>query len=466
MKLKDYYSERIKNREWYNLYYQCGDNFDGSIFKCFGTNYRNISTFEYYFKEFKKYVGKPRSSWPKKPTTGQEIAKQYVVNMVSSLLYISQRTANSDLIYTLSSRGKDFEKMISIDFDDFEKKFLLFVFIMNSSFKKTPRYLLKTSWNVLDKWSAAGFEDNYLSNAIKKFIIEQQEQKKVEEIFSYDIVWLLSFYTDSEFLKLFKVSSIKDINELKEQTKADYKNQNKSNVLAWKYKSTNFQKPMLIDTLLMIYLSDIIRKCDTREISFAEFYEVLVANYSELFNVDSKKILTFIHNNENVFKVIFKNATSEEDDFTEHYVPEYRININAPIPTEKIDSTSQEGIEKLEVVRAVLKKLAKDKSNYQCALHNLNNCTYFTSKEENKNYLEIHHLVPREFSYNFDDTIEFVENYIPLCPRCHRMIHKAVDGERISLINYLFNQRNEDLSKQNIKITIKELYEFYKIDKK
>jgi len=218
--------------------------------------------------------------------------------------------------------------------------------------------------------------------------------------------------------------------------------------------------------LLMIYLSDIIRKCDTREISFAEFYEVLVANYSELFNVDSKKMLTFIHNNENVFKVIFKNATSEEDDFTEHYVPEYRININAPIPTEKIDSTSQEGIEKLEVVRAVLKKLAKDKSNYQCALHNLNNCTYFTSKEENKNYLEIHHLVPREFSYNFDDTIEFVENYIPLCPRCHRMIHKAVDGERISLINYLFNQRNEDLSKQNIKITIKELYEFYKIDKK
>lgn len=46
------------------------------------------------------------------------------------------------------------------------------------------------------------------------------------------------------------------------------------------------------------------------------------------------------------------------------------------------------------------------------------------------------------------------------------MIHKAEDRERIGLINYLFSQRHEELEKHNINVTLKELYEFYKIDKK
>lgn len=468
MKIKDYYIDRCKDSTWYNRYYQCGNNGQGSIFKCFGTNYRDLSSFEYYFKEFKKYVGLPRNLWSKKETTGQEIAKQYVVNMVDSFLYLSKRNQDKELVYELSSRGQDFERMINGDFSEKEKKLLLVIYLMNSAFKKTPRYLLKQGWNVWESWALANLNEQELFDEIKNFLLSEQKNKKVENIFDYDIVWYLSFYSDTEFLKLYNISNNVDKTLLKEMTKEDYKNSNTKNVHSWKYKNTNFQRPMLFDTLIIIYLSKVIKDCQIADLSYNEFYFALIDSFAKVYSINKEKVANYLFANESIFKVIFKNATSEEDDFTERYISSYRPKNRKEIEellSEKIDATSQEGVEKLEVVRSVLKKLAKEKSQYKCALHDINQCNYFTSKEEHKNYLEIHHLVPREFSYNFEDTIEFVENYIPLCPRCHRMIHKAEDRERKNLINYLFNQRKLDLENNNIKVGIKDLYDFYKIDK-
>lgn len=468
MKIKNYFLEKSKNPEWFNNYYQCGAAGHGSIFKCFSTNYRDLSAFEYYFREFKEYSGIPRSQWKKKSATGQEVAKQYVVNMIESFLYLSKRDANNELIYELSSRGKDFEEMLNCDFSQNEKNLLTYIYLMNSSFSKTPRYLLKQSWAVLENWNKAGLKSEDCIDLIQKFILSISEERKVEAIFNYDIVWFLSFYSDKEFIELFRISSNTEKQELKDKTIEDYISANKNNVIAYKYKGTNFTKPMLINTLIIIYLSKLVQDSYRLDMSMTEFYTNLVENYSKIYNINSDKILNFILQKEDIFKVIFKNAISKEDDFTERYIPTYRPKDKKEFENlfiEKIDATSQEGIEKLEVVRSVLKTLAKEKSQYKCALHDINQCNYFTSKEEHKNYLEIHHLVPREFSYNFEDTIEFVENYVPLCPRCHRMIHKAEDRERKNLINFLFNQRKVELENNNIKITIKDLYDFYKIDK-
>lgn len=468
MNIKEYYLEKCKDKDWYNRFYQCGDTGDGAIFKCFSTNYRDLSAFEYYFLEFKKYIGLPRNKWNKKESTGQEVAKQYVVNMVESFLYLSKRNKDNELIYELSSRGEDFDKMLNSDFSQEEKTLLTYIYLMNSSFKNTPRYFLKQSWNVLECWTKSGLNVDKCIEDILNLINNEMAARKVENIFKYDIVWYLSFYTDNEFIKLYNISTSIEKEELKGKTIEDYKLSNKLNVVSYKYKGTNFSKPMLINTLLIIFLSKFVKDSQNEDFSFNEFYESLVANFSKIYTINKEKVLSFILENETIFKIIFKNAISEEDDFTERYIPIYRPEKKEKIEdllAEKIDATSQEGVAKLEVVRSVLKKLAKEKSQYKCALHDINNCNYFTSKDEHKNYLEIHHLVPREFSYNFEDTIEFVENYIPLCPRCHRMIHKAEDRERIGLINYLFSQRHEELEKHNIHTTLKELYDFYKIDK-
>lgn len=464
----EYYNSQCKEEDWYANYYQCGAIGAGSIFKFLSTNYRTLSSFEYYFDNFKKYINIPRSNWDKKETTGQEIAKQYVSNLVESFLYSSSRNKDGELIYNLTSRGKDFSTMLAADFSDDDKRLLIFLFLVNSSFQQTPRYILKTSEHVWHQWKSAGLKVETIKNSIRDFFNGQQSEKKIENIFSYDIIWYLSFYSDASFLKMYSLASEEEKCLLKQETIDAYKSKDKTNVLAWKYKSTNFQRPALLDTLVMIYVSNSILEMMGATVDFETFYKRVVEDFSSVLPLNRTKILDFIKSNYSVFSVISANATSEDDDFTEKYIPAYRPTKEIKeeeIPTEKIDTTSEEGIEKLEVVRQVLKKLAKEKANYKCALQDINGCHYFTSKEDNQNYLEIHHLIPREFSYDFEDTIEFVENYVPLCPHCHRMIHKAVDRERKGIITYLFNQRIEELKKHNIDVDIKTLYKFYKIDK-
>lgn len=467
MNILDYYSTQCNNNEWYDKYYKCGDNEDGSIFKCFSTNYRNLNSFKYYFNSFKNYIGIPRSQWDRKETTGQEKAKQYVVNLVQSFLYTALRNENGNVTYQLTSRGNDFDKMLQYGFTEEEEKLLIFLFIVNSSFCYTPRYILKQSKYVWDSWIKRGLSADNLKNEIIKFISEQSKNNRVSNIFNYDIVWYLGFFSDENFLKLYQIANDKEKEFLHEATIKAYKLETKKDVLAWKYKSTNFQRPALLDTLMMLYVAYSIFDMTNETIGFSDFYKRLINDFSKLISLDKEKVFNFIEENNSVFSIIYANAISEEDDFSERYVPVYRPHVfTESVPKEKIDTTSKEGVEKLEVVRQILKKLAKEKSNYKCALESLNNCKYFTSKEEERNYLEIHHFIPREFSCDFDDTIEFVENYIPLCPHCHRLLHKAVDRERQCLINYLYNQRIVELKNHNIDVTIETLYKYYRIGKK
>ena len=130
------------------------------------------------------------------------------------------------------------------------------------------------------------------------------------------------------------------------------------------------------------------------------------------------------------------------------------------------DATDKEGAIALDIVSSSLKKLAKLNTGYKCVLEECEMCKYFTAKENNKNYLEIHHLIPREFANDFDAPIEILDNYIALCPNCHRKIHLAVDTERKHMINTLFNQRKDKLSEHGLSVDIKTLYNYYKIDDK
>ena len=108
--------------------------------------------------------------------------------------------------------------------------------------------------------------------------------------------------------------------------------------------------------------------------------------------------------------------------------------------------------------------MTKEKTQYKCELSDLFNCKYFTAKETNKNYLEIHHFVPREFSNEFEDSIEILDNYVALCPHCHRMLHLAVDRERIGALSFLLNKRKVALHEHHIDVDIDTIKTFYGIE--
>lgn len=465
----DYFdSQSIKGTDWYNRFYRNGKGYSGSLFRFLNTNFRNLNAFEYYFNEFKLFENIPRSEWEISASHGQEKIKQHVVNLTSTYLFISTRDSNNNLVYSSTEKGRILNRMLDEDFSTNEKKIIILLLIINGSFDDNPRGIFKLSKSISDKLTVCGYNILQILHDIKEFITTYSLNHDVASIFNSSILWILTFHEDRDFLKLFKTETEENLNLLYEKTVNDYLNNNKQNVLSWKYKGTNNSKETTLDSFLVYYITEIIQQMRNQTLGLEEFISFILESYSEIYPIDKSKVTDFILNDENrsVFSVVKRSIMSDQDDFYEYPIKDYKSSpkINE-IPTQKIDDTSEHGVERLEVVRIVLKNLAKKKSQYKCELEELNMCRYFTSKEDIENYLEIHHFIPREFSYVFEDSIEFVENYVPLCPHCHRMIHKAIDRERIALINYIYNKRRKVIEDKLNNIDIEKIYKFYHINK-
>lgn len=80
-----------------------------------------------------------------------------------------------------------------------------------------------------------------------------KQMKIMSTVFLITIVWYLSFFSDENFLKLYQIASNEELDNLHSLTVEEYKLRTKLNVLAWKFKSTNFQRPALFDTLIILY---------------------------------------------------------------------------------------------------------------------------------------------------------------------------------------------------------------------
>ena len=199
--------------------------------------------------------------------------------------------------------------------------------------------------------------------------------------------------------------------------------------------------------------------------NFDEFINCAINTYNEIFPINERNIKAFIYDtnkNRSVFEIIYCKLFNVSIPVIEVAKDLTQEEILAIGP---IDATDENGAKTLNVITQSLKKLAKIQSNYKCCFDTCELCKYFTSKETHKPYLEIHHFIPREFANDFDSSIEIVENYATLCPNCHRKIHLAEDTERKHLINMLYSERKDVLSKHGLNVTLDQLYSYYKIDK-
>ena len=113
------------------------------------------------------------------------------------------------------------------------------------------------------------------------------------------------------------------------------------------------------------------------------------------------------------------------------------------------------------------KRYKRDKQRSINALHRASYlCEYnpthktFLRKSSNVNYTESHHLVPMAFQELFNVTLDTEANIVSLCSNCHNQIHYGQDADKI--IEKLYEQRKEALSKEGIVITIEQLLSMYK----
>lgn len=104
---------------------------------------------------------------------------------------------------------------------------------------------------------------------------------------------------------------------------------------------------------------------------------------------------------------------------------------------------------------------AKINNSWKCE-YNSNHET-FTNITDNHPYIEAHHLIPMASQDYFDNTIDFADNIICLCPTCHNKIHRAVLNERKAMIQNLFKSRKDKYTNYGIDIDEKTLLTLYGI---
>lgn len=477
MTIKDLYIEISSNKDTYDQYCFTGQNSFGKMFAFINTNYRSIFSmsgkkyggFAKGFEIINQVCGKKRSEWEKKETTNQEKQKQHTVAMQKSELF----SVEND-IYKKTSRGIVFERMLqneelSLD----EKRLLCYLLIVSGYFDNIPNYIFHRTKEVFVMFEDAGYCKEDVLSILFDFINMMNDPNHTnEDIINHTYFIMDAFYSNTshlDFLAIYKDSSEENKRFLHEYIYNNYVNRRYENtlnkcLLSYKFKPSGvYTFNTLLCNAWILYLSQKIQDCKIG--GFDDFINNIVIIYNSLFKIDEKNIKKFIYNtdkNRSVFQIIYCNLFNitvpildMEKDLTPEEIQRYG----------KLDSTDEEGVILREQITQSLKKMAKINANYKCEMEEIELCKYFTAKETHKNYLEIHHLIPREFANDFEISIEDIRNYIALCPNCHRKIHLAEDGERKHLINKLYNDRREKLSKYGIDIDVKTLYSYYKIDK-
>ena len=104
---------------------------------------------------------------------------------------------------------------------------------------------------------------------------------------------------------------------------------------------------------------------------------------------------------------------------------------------------------------------ALKKANYLCQI-NENHKTFIQNNE--RNYVEGHHVIPMSAQDQFEYSIDVPENIVALCPNCHRKVHLSNMDTRLIMINELLKIINvKKLSDRKIDITLDKLKKYYQL---
>ena len=491
MTLKEVYKKMCYNDDFIAQYGETGNGKYGKLFVFQNTNYRTLLSFLKNYKTFKDGAnGVDRSLWEINANHGQEKLKQHTINMIKSKLF-----SKNERVYYKTRKGDVLENLPET-FTDAEKWIIIYLLLIDAYFDNLPNYILKRTSCIYEDFLVYKQPKKNITDMIKNFILDSKELK-IEEIFKQEYIYFDTFYKpyytqdkEYDFLSYYVNSTTNEKEELYKfviDNYNDFKNLSSKlddsskyisdvarnnllnfqhDVFTQKYKpSGSFNKNMLIDNAKILFVSNFINENKFRD--FRDFIHNVMDLYSQVENIDKGKLYQFIFNDyKDIFEIGYINVFNpnyfDDIEVSEGLTSEDEENIINKIQ----ETTIIEDIEEIRKVSSVLKKKALERANYKCELEEFCDCSshYFTNKKTGKNYVELHHLIPREFSNDFEKSIELIENYVSLCPRCHRYIHFAMDRERKMALHHLYCKRIGSLNLKGINIDERQLKAYYRIE--
>jgi hypothetical protein len=467
MSLLEIYKEKNKNTKWFTDHSTLGKGATGRMFEYTNTNFRTQNAFTTQFRKFLEIENKDRETWSKQEHHGQEMDKHRVVNMIQSKLF--KKDVNE--LYSRTAKGLLYSDFINLDSPEDDKWLVNYLFLLNGYYLNRKNYIVyRVKQDLLGYLlSVDGVSEDLLIEYAKELLGANSLAAMLRSRFFF----IHSFYDDSDFLINYLRAPDAEKEELVRYIEENLRAENFVCCISKKYQpSGNFNQSMLQDETRVFLLTLLF--IQSKDANLSNIYEIFVRNFNQnIAIVNEASVLGYLRDNKNIFDPIFAEILelgdleiAVSDTVSVGEAVQILESDTGDKAEEYIDETSEIGRQKIKAVYNIRKRQARIQSEYKCALETINNCrpVYFTAKVTGKNYLELHHFIPREFRNDFSYSIEVLANYVTLCPRCHRQIHLAVDRERKHLINSLYEERKDRLQVVGLGLDLKGVYAYYKVD--
>ena len=105
-------------------------------------------------------------------------------------------------------------------------------------------------------------------------------------------------------------------------------------------------------------------------------------------------------------------------------------------------------------------KNALKKANFKC--ENDISHKLFLRKDGKYEYTEPHHLIPLSKDKEFEYSLDVTANIVSLCSHCHNLLHYGRLEDKMIILEKLYNERKDLLSKKGISISFEQLLDYYK----
>ncbi len=426
MKLYDIIQNLGSTKEGRANYFSSSNNALILFSNIFSTNTRTVNAYISYIEKFEKYINLERDKWEKAISTNQEKAKHFVKPLISAeLIYKDENN-----LYQYTEKTRIINKIKEIEFTKIEKMILNSIILSN--YKLINKDSLATDaidcYDIL--YSLEYNREQLVFESIN--CIENGFSNNGSKLFLYMIFFREGLEDLPNILSIIKNSTNKEITEFYEMIDFELKTKNYKSHLSKRLKSGG---SLTKDTITNMYVMFVIQlEIADADGDYGKIIDKILTPFEKLDKFNKQKLIKCL-NNEEVKNVVAKvlEDVNPNIDITVNLDKNNKVTPDVSTKTSKISN---------EEIFNSLKKTVLENSNYTCQLESFRNCKRlnFTSRSTKKTYLEVHHFLPRKYNSYIKNGVEFIENYIPLCPSCHRMIHLATDYERRSILNYILNE--------------------------
>lgn len=443
-----------------DLYIEKSENYSqepsGAYLFDFTANFRTMQSFEDGFRTFKNICAMTDEERQAYMEASPESAKTFISNMIRTKLF---RPAVGAPV--LTEKGRAYEHFLNGKFNAFERWLLDFMFIADAYFSLVPNYVFKRSEEIFGNWKEAGYTVAQIYNAVLHLFSIKNITMKA--LLDSEYAVMITFIDDPVFLRAYRESSEAERKQLHAYVITNYENEKYSCIVTAKFSpSLLIDCETVLDDAKILFFAHYLSVCNTA--SLEDAVQSFTDEYSRFFKVNNKRINKFIAEHQDVFKIIYINLfTRNEQGVSEVVHKPTRDEIEQTGP---FDYTTTKTMQRLAEINYVLTEHAKEENGYKCELDAVNHCKYFTDRQTDNPYCLVHRIIPREFAGEFNVNIERASNYVPLCPHCYSLIHNAADHERFEILSMLYDSRRERLEADGIIPTNELLFAVYGIERK